>query len=245
MNVDEPKHDLTGEWNVTMEIETEDAYPALGDFKQDGNLLTGTFETETGDYRYLEGVVSGDEFMLSCFDGSHAFLFDGKITDEGNLLGRFLSGVHYNVNWIGSRDGDHNMTDPFEFSRLKNENEPVDFTFTNTNGESISLNDEKYQGKPKIVKLMGTWCPNCLDETNFLLEYFDQNPEKKIDIISIAFERYRDEAKAIEMVKRYKTKKNIPWEMLYGGYYDKTEATKTFKILEKIKSYPTLIFLNE
>ena len=237
-------HDLSGEWNVRMEIETETEYPAIGDFKQDGNKITGTFMTETGDYRFLEGVVSQDEMFLSCFDGSHAFYFDGKVLESGNILGRFYSGIHYKTNWTGVKDGKNDMADAYEFTRLKNKGEPIAFTFPNTDGEIVSLTDEKYNGKPKIVKLMGTWCPNCMDETNFLLDYLENHPDKPIDIIAIAFERYRDSEKALAMVKNYKEKKSIPYEVLYGGYYDKAEATKTFKFLEKIQSYPTLIFLN-
>jgi len=238
-------HDLSGEWNVKMEIESEDEYPAIGDFKQKGNTLTGTFETETGDYRYLEGVVSGDDFYLSCFDGSHAFYFDGKVTEEGDLFGRFLSGVHYNVNWIGTKDAEGTLANPYEFSQVNDENVPITFEYKNTEGQIIGPNSSAYKGKPKIVKLMGTWCPNCLDETNFLLEYLEQHPDNDIDIIAIAFERYRDEEKALEMIKNYRERKDIPWEMLYGGYYDKSEATENFGFLEKIKSYPTLLFLDE
>ncbi len=242
--LDDANHDLSGEWNVRMEIETETEYPALGDFKQEGNKLTGTFLTETGDYRYLEGVVSGNELFLSCFDGSHAFYFDGEVLNSGSILGRFYSGVHYKTNWTGVKDGNNDMSNAYEFSKLKRNKDPVSFSFPNTEGLQVSLSDEKYRDKPKIIKLMGTWCPNCMDETNFLLDYLKNNPDKQIDIIAIAFERYRDPQKALQMVEQYKTKKQIPYEVLYGGYYDKAEATETFKILEKIQSYPTLIFLN-
>ncbi|MEE9372644.1 MAG: TlpA disulfide reductase family protein [Saprospiraceae bacterium] len=244
-NATPPSQDISGEWNVKIDIETESEYPALGDFKQEGNKLTGTFMTETGDYRYLEGVVSGNELFLSCFDGAHAFYFDGKVLESGNILGRFFSGLHYKTNWTAVKNGKNDMVNAYEFSKLKNDQEPVTFSFPNTEGELVTPNSDKYKGKPKIVKLMGTWCPNCLDETNFLLDYLKNNPNKQIDIIALAFERYRDSDKAIAIIKRYKEKKKIPYEMLYAGYYDKEEATKTFKMLKKIKSYPTLIFLDK
>ena len=243
-NIADANHDITGNWNVKMEIETETAYPAVGEFKQEGNVVNGTFRTETGDYRYLEGIVSGDELFLSCFDGAHAFYFDGNILESGHILGRFLSGTHYKTNWSGVRSEESSMVDAYEFSQAKEGKEIVDFSFPNTEGEMVSPNDELYKGKPKIIKIMGTWCPNCIDETNFLIEYLGSHPGKQIDIIAIAFERYRDKAKSVAAIKRYKEKKNVPYEVLYGGYYDKTEASETLGILKKIKSYPTLLFLN-
>jgi hypothetical protein len=48
------KMNVNGKWAVIFE-EGENAYPAIGQFKQNGEHITGTFNTETGDYRYLEG----------------------------------------------------------------------------------------------------------------------------------------------------------------------------------------------
>ena len=106
------------------------------------------------------------------------------------------------------------------------------------------MDDPVYAGKPKLITLMGTWCPNCLDESKFLLNYMKNNPDVDIPIIAVAFERYRDDAKAIEALSRYKERLNIPYDILYGGYYDKKEATKNFGIIDEIKSYPTLLFVN-
>ena len=237
--------DITGKWDVRIEIETETEYPAIGEFEQEGNAVNGTFMTETGDYRYLEGIVCEDQLFLSCFDGSHAFYFDGKILESGNILGRFLSGTHYKSNWTGIQSKEVSLTDPYEFSEAVDPSQTVNFAFPNSEGKMVSLTDKKYEGKPKIIKIMGTWCPNCLDETNFLIDYIDSNPEKQIDIIAIAFEKYRDPQKAMEIIKRYKDKKGLPYEILYGGYYNKKEATEAFRFLKKIKSYPTLIFLDK
>jgi len=51
-----------------------DSTEAVGEFKQSGSRVSGTFLTITGDYRFLEGVVSGDTLKLSAFDGGHAIL---------------------------------------------------------------------------------------------------------------------------------------------------------------------------
>ena len=47
------KSDFTGRYEVTFNPKKEDEYKSIGIFKQVGNKITGTFLTETGDYRYL------------------------------------------------------------------------------------------------------------------------------------------------------------------------------------------------
>src|SRR4051812_15468794 len=74
---------FSGRWQVEFAGDEDESKISIGEFKQDGNRITGTFLTVTGDYRYLEGDVSGDQFFLSCFDGSHAFLFTAKIQKDG------------------------------------------------------------------------------------------------------------------------------------------------------------------
>jgi thiol-disulfide isomerase/thioredoxin len=236
--------DVAGKWKTTFEVETPDAYPAIGEFKTDRNKVTGTFLTETGDYRYLDGEVQGDQFMLSCFDGSHAFLFTADITESESMIGKFYSGSHYQTNWIANRDESAELANPYEMSKAISESEVINFSLPSTDGSIITLDDDRYKGKPKLIKIMGTWCPNCLDESKFLLEYKKENPEVDIPIIAIAFERYRDEEKALRVLANYKERLKIPYEIVYGGYYDKAEATAALGFLDEVISYPTLIFVN-
>ena len=85
-------------------------YKSIGVFR-DGdclNCLYGTFLTETGDYRYLMGnasIKNGDTTMqLSCFDGSHAFVFTAKKNKNGTLSGDFYSGIHWHEPFTAKRN---------------------------------------------------------------------------------------------------------------------------------------------
>jgi thiol-disulfide isomerase/thioredoxin len=110
------------------------------------------------------------------------------------------------------------------------------------NDKGVNIADPAYKGKYKLVNIMGTWCPNCRDEINFLKEV--KQEFDNIEIITIAFEKYREKAKAIQVLKKYKSTMNFDWPLLYGGYADKEETTKLLPFLDKIYSYPTLILLD-
>ena len=91
----EPITDITGNWEAIFSNDVEeDKYVAKGIFKQNGNIVTGTFRTTTGDYRYLEGVLNKDQLQVSAFDGAHAFLFEATVTDS-TMAGNSYSGNHW------------------------------------------------------------------------------------------------------------------------------------------------------
>lgn len=239
-----PITDVSGKWEVTFGLNEQEPYPAIGEFKQDGNHLTGTFLTETGDYRFLEGTVQDNKLYLSCFDGAHAFLFEAKITDENTMIGSFRSGKHYTNTWEAKRNPDANLIHPDSLTFLKEGFDKVEFAFTNPQGKSVSLADEAYQNKIKIVQIFGTWCPNCRDETLFLTEYLKKKNNPDLAVIALAFEKHRDKTKANNAIQTYKEKFGIDYEMLHAGYANKKEAAQSLPMLNHILSYPTMIFID-
>ncbi len=94
-----PDMDVSGRWEVTFGIDTEDSYSAVAEFEQNGNNLTGAFKTEQGSYRNLAGTIQNDKLYLSAFDGVNAYLFEGKILEDSTLIGSFRSGKHYKTLW--------------------------------------------------------------------------------------------------------------------------------------------------
>ena len=82
------------------------------------------------------------------------------------------------------------------------------------------------------------------DETKFLVEYFKQHPTEDVAIIGLAFEKHKDPAKAKQKLRTYKQRMEIPYELLLAGSSDKAAASQVLSMLNKVISYPTLLFLN-
>ena len=239
-----PKADLSGRWETTFEIDQEEPYPGIGEFVQEGNRLEGTFMTETGDYRYLQGTVQADKFYMSTFDGAHSFLFAGKILEDGSLLGTFSNGKHYASIWKATRNPDARLEDPNNLTYLKDGYDKMAFAFPDTDGYIVSLSDPNLKNKPKIIQIFGTWCPNCRDETTFLADYLKNNDTKDLQVIALAYEKRKDESLAMATIKRYKEHFDVPYPILLAGPNDKTKAAETLPMLNHILSYPTLIFID-
>ena len=240
-----PVMDISGKWDVKFEVGTEDEYPAIGEFVQKGNKVTGTFMTETGDYRYLEGTIQNNKIFLSTFDAAHAFLFEAKILEDQSMIGSFKSGKHYTSTWAATKNDNAQIGNAFELTTSQIEDKVFDFTFDGLDGSKVSLSDEKFKDKIKLVKISGTWCPNCKDESMYLKDYLKNNPSDDIEVIEVAFERYKNEDKAKEILKRYASKLDLPFTMLYGGYADKAITSEKFPQISRVLSYPTLIFVDK
>jgi thiol-disulfide isomerase/thioredoxin len=240
-----PAYDLTGNWQVTFGIDKEKQEPAIGEFKQTGNRLTGTFLTEIGDYRYLEGTVLGDHAWLSCFDGAHAFLFEMKIQNDGKLLGAFYSGKHEKSLWEATRQENARLTNPDSLTYLKPGHKSLDFAFENPDGKVVSPKNQEYQGKVKIIQIMGTWCPNCWDETKFLVDYLKNNPSEDLAVIALDFEKHTDKNRVNKAIKTYKKRFGINYEVVHAGSSDKDKASQSLPMLNQVISFPTLIFLGK
>jgi len=239
----DPIMDISGRWSVTFGVDGDEPYPAIGEFKQDGNHLSGTFLTETGDYRYLEGSVQANKIYLSTFDGAHAYLFEAKIQPDSSLLGSFRSGKHFRTLWRAERADSPALRKPDEIAYLKEGYESIRFSFPNPEGEMVSLSDERYQDKVVIVQLMGTWCPNCRDETVFLKNYLENHPSQDLEVIALAFERYQEQSKARQAIQTYKEEMGIDYEVLLAGTASKEAASEALPMLSEVASFPTMIII--
>ena len=242
-----PKADLTGNWAAIFGVEKEanEQEKAIGEFKQEGNHLEGTFRTETGDYRFLEGTVQGRKFSLSCFDGAHAFLFSGSIQGD-SLQGEFRSGHKYQTLWTGWKDPAFELGSAGSLTQFKRDAK-VSFSVKNPSGQEIVFPSAAFDHKIKIFTVMGTWCPNCRDEQIFLRDFLKENPElaQNITVIGFSFERFRDVAQANAHILAYKQKLGIPFELVYAGKADKAEAAKFFPALDQVMAFPTMMILDQ
>lgn len=238
------KYNFDGTWNATFSDE-DGTFPAQGTFvSQPGGKLFGTFRTETGDYRFLEGFYSDSSFTLSTFDGAHAFLFKAKLKPDGSLEGDFWSRDTYHATWSAEK-GEAELRNPLQISAEEAIGKPMEFAFPNIKGDTVRASDSQFQNKPMLVYLFGSWCPNCADETNMLREiYAEEYSDTDLEVVGLAYEFTGDFESDAKMVGRYKTRFNIPWTLLVAGVNDKNQAAETLPFLDTIVSYPTSIFVD-
>lgn len=244
----EPVANISGRWAADFVSKNNDTSHLVGEFKQTGAHLTGTFLDPTGDYRFLEGAVSGDSLWLSAFDGAHAFLFTGKILNDQRISeGKFFSGATSVQNWTAVKNEEAAVESGFGDTKVKPGSRKLSFTFKSSDdGQPVSLADDRYKNKVVVIQLMGSWCPNCMDETKFLSAFYNQHPED-VEIIGLAYERTTDFTESQKELLPFKKKFAVSYPILITGVTvsDSLRAEKTLPQLTQINAFPTTIFVDK
>ncbi len=233
---------IDGKWKATFSPTSKEPEITVGIFNQKAELIQGTFLTETGDYRYLSGTVGADRFSMSTFNGSWAFLVEGSIVND-SIYGKFYSGASYQTDWIAVKDANAALRDP---SKLTYVDKSADFNFAalkSLKGKSVDL---KKRGKNKVViyQIMGTWCPNCIDEIHYFKELYQKYHNQGLEIVGMSYEVGSDEKSQIKRLKAFKKRLSIPYEIVLAGTSSKEVASSQFPMLNGIMSFPTAVVVD-
>jgi len=234
---------MSGSWAADFGT-PEKRYPAVGEFRQQGRQVTGTFLTPTGDHRFLEGDFDGRELRLSKFDGGHAFLYRAVIDAKGQLTGRFWSGLASEESFTAIRDDDASLAGTADATELAEGATRLDFRFQDLAGHNISITDPFFRNKVVIVVLAGSWCPNCHDEAAFLAKLHRQRRDEGLEVISLMFEQLEDPVAAAEAVYRFRDRHQIQYTTLLAGNTNKDDAADKLPQLNAVLAFPTTIFVD-
>lgn len=236
-----------GKWSVQLITEKDGKQTSrytVGLFEQTDSKVTGTILTTTGDYRFLEGVVDGNELKLSAFSGSNPTLIEAQLTDADHLTGEFLS-PGGKVKLVAVKSDTAALPDAYSLTYLKPGFDRLTFSFPDLNGNKVSLSDEKYKGKVVVLTIGGSWCPNCVDEAAFLAPWYKENRDRGIEVVNLSFERKDDIEFAKKRLDVFIKKFDIEYDILFGGLADKKLVAEKLPELNTFLSYPTTFFIDK
>lgn len=234
-----PTIDLNGRWAVTLTDEADKKDSGVIVFEQKGNELHGSILTPTGDYRYMEGFVSNSEFEAASFDGVYNYLVRGTVNKDGKLEAKILTNTITKIE--GTKDDKAELPDAYKQTQV----ESIDFTFPDLKGKKVSLKDKKFKNKPVIIQFFGSWCPNCLDEMDYLIPWYKENKNRGIEIVALAFERGLSVADGKKQLVKFQKKKKIPYTVLLAGTTAEDKPMEKIPGLKNFISFPTTVFLNK
>ncbi|MBL8267139.1 peroxiredoxin family protein [Steroidobacter sp.] len=235
--------DLAGHWEMTLTSDGKTT-AAVAIFEQQHDRVTGTVMTPTGDHRYLEGQVHGDEAQLSTFAGGLAYLYKLKVNKAGDLEGEMWQGLASHSQVKASRNDNATLDGIGPSTQLKDQTSGFDFTFRDVDGKEVSLHDEKFRGKVVVVTLGGSWCPNCHDEAMFLVPFYKEYQPKGVEIVALMFERHGEFERAAQAVRGYRKDLGIEFTTLIAGVSDTDEASKALPTLTGVYGYPTTLVVD-
>lgn len=233
--------DISGRYRVVFGSGSSPGDSAVAIMRARRGSLSGTFMKTTGDYRFLEGVVHKDSMFLSGFDGVFVHLFKARINGD-TVAGMFYSGSAPGRTWIAVPDEHAVLPDAESITTISDPMSMGTFRFPDADSSLVSLLDPEYRGKVVVIQILGTWCPNCLDESRFLAPYYERKRDEGLEVIGLAFEKTSDFVRASANVKRMADRLNITYPILIAS--ERSKIRETLPQLENFIAFPTVIVLD-
>lgn len=249
---------LAGDWVLTTfekdgkVEEIDDATFTIDAISGADAIVSGTVIPVSGDYGLLSGTFTkGDggrqTFRLSRFDGIHVTLLTGEVRDDGTLAGELASGLSYRAPFTAVRKSkapaDALPGDPYTMTSVRNPAEPFAFALPDTDDKTVSLTDDRFKGKVVLVDIIGTWCPNCHDETPLLVDLYKKYHADGLEIVMLSYEYTPDVARNKRQVEIFRAKYGIEFPILLAGTTANGEIARTLPQLVNFGAYPTTIFV--
>lgn len=238
--------ELFGRWKVLFEPGTPNEEVLVGVFQQEMNgRIFGSFLSETGDYRYLHGYAANGKLHLQTYTGYWAFVVQADLNGSNEMTGVFYSGGKSRSNFKATKDETVQLRDEAELTYLIKRDETVALNgLRKLNGKKLNLDFSKKQ-QVTLIQIMGTWCPNCIDEANLFRELKAKFGSQGLEIMALGFEVGTDQKKQRSRLKKFSDQLELNYPVYLAGTSSKEAAAAYFPMLNGIMSFPTAILIDQ
>ncbi|HEY6211923.1 MAG TPA: TlpA disulfide reductase family protein [Vicinamibacterales bacterium] len=232
---------IAGLWNVqTKSSKGEDAWHLI--VRQSGASVSAAILRVDGDTGTLTGTYRDGRFVLGHFSGARPLRVEITPSADGTLA--VVQNREAPLTAIrddqARAKGLPQPTDPSRFTSVKDPTEPFRFSFPNLDGKIVSNTDPQFRGKVVIVDIAGSWCPNCHDETPFLVDLYKTYHPRGLEIVALSFEeaaQLKNPTRLRAFIKHY----GITYTVLVPG--EPREAGEKLPQTVNLNSFPTTFFL--
>lgn len=219
-----PVPTIAGTWHIPFEPgkespKGEKAWRFI--VKQQGAEVSAAMLRIDGDTGALTGRFENGKFVVSHFDGSRPGLLEITPQTDGTLQiasrGSNRDGhyVAYRPD-VARAKGLPEPADSVTHTTMRDPNEVFAFNFPDVNGKLVSNEDARFKGKAVIAIVTGTWCPNCHDEAQYLVQLYKQYRDRGLEIVALDFEE-PEQQDELARVKAFTKKYGVEYTYLIAG----------------------------
>jgi thiol-disulfide isomerase/thioredoxin len=210
--------------------------------RQSGAEVSAAILRVDGDTGTLTGTYRDGTFVLGHFSGARPLRVEITPQADGSLSvvqNREAPIVAVRDDQAKAK-GLPQPTDPTRFTSVKDPSEPFHWSFPDLKGTIVSDTDEKFRGKVVIVDISGSWCPNCHDETPFLVDLYRKYHDRGLEIVALSFEeaaQLQNPTRLRAFIKHY----GITYTVLLPG--EPKDASEKLPQAVNLNSFPTTFFV--
>lgn len=202
---------IDGYWEIPYESpKGEKAWRLI--VKQKGAEVSASILRVDGDTGSLTGTYRDGKFVVSHFDASRPLVLEITPAKDGTLSLR-QNGAYAVRNGLTAYRPEvaraKGLPEPANFAThttVRDSKEPFKFSFPDLDGKLVSSTDERFKNKVIIAVVTGTWCPNCHDEAQYLVQLHRKYRDKGLEIVALDFEepeQQEDLSRAKAFIRKY------------------------------------------
>ena len=211
---------IGGVWEVAQETpKGEKAWRLI--VEQNGAEILATVLRIDGDTGGLTGEWNDGKFVASHYDGARPGLVvltpqaDGSLNVKLNAVPRVVELTAYRPE-VARAKGLPEPSNYLTHTTVRDPNEVFTYSFPDVSGKIISNDDPIVKGKVVVAVVTGTWCPNCHDEAQYLIQLQKKYGDQGLQVIALDFEE-EDQLTSLTRVKAFIKKYGVPYPYLLAG----------------------------
>jgi thiol-disulfide isomerase/thioredoxin len=118
--------------------------------------------------------------------------------------------------------------------------EKFTFNFPDDSGKLVSNEDPRFKGKVVLAIVTGTWCPNCHDEAQYLVELDKKYRDKGLAIVALDFEEPEQQG-SLERERAFVAQYGVKYTYLIAGA--PSQMWEKVPQLVNLNTWPATVFI--
>ena len=215
--------------------------------RQNGPEVAASILRVDGDTGTLTGTYKDGKFSVSHFSGSRPLLLEITPAKDGTLEIQPTGAYTARQTLTAYRPADaraKGLPEPADFNRhttIKDANAVFNFSFPDLDGRQISNTDSRFRGKVIVAVVTGTWCPNCHDEAQFLVQLHRKYRDQGLEVIALDFEEPEQQEEGYTRARAFIKKYGVEYPYLVAGA--PVEMWEKVPQANNLNSWPTTLFI--
>jgi thiol-disulfide isomerase/thioredoxin len=254
---------IAGDWEIPLSAPSSKGEKAFRFIvQQRGPEVAASILRVDGDTGAFSGTFKDGKWVLSHFDGSRPGVITVTPNADGTLEvlqtvrrprteptanayesapdGRYDSKLVAYRPDVARAKGLPEPANHLAHTTARDPNEKFTFAFKDIDGRLVTNDDANHKGQVVLAIVTGTWCPNCHDEAQYLIQLDKKYRDQGLRIVALNFEEV-EQQDSQQRVKAFIKQYGVKYPYLQAGAPE--EMWEKVPQLVNLNTWPATVFV--
>jgi thiol-disulfide isomerase/thioredoxin len=187
-------------------------------------------------------IIAHNEAIKRAIDGNDSDRKESASADNAYAEQRYPGGSRY-IAYRSEVARAKGLPAPENYethTTVRDAHEKFTFKFPDADGKLVSNEDPRFKGKVVLAIVTGTWCPNCHDEAQYLVQLDKKYRDKGLAIVALDFEEPQQQA-SLARERAFVRQYGVKYTYLIAGA--PAEMWEKVPQLVNLNTWPATIFV--